>query len=70
MSLTQTKSSEPRQAAAMGVDEFVRLSGICRVTVYEEIKRSGQVAGIKVIRIGTRILLPRSRVHEVFGITA
>ena len=54
----------------MGVDEFVRLSGTCRVTVYEEIKRSGQVSGIKAIRIGKRILLPRSRVHEVFGITA
>ncbi len=59
-----------RTPAAMSIEEFVDLSGTSRTTAYDEIKRSGQIAGIKAIRIGKRIILPRSRVYEVFGIEA
>ncbi len=64
-----TGQDQPRRTpAAMSVDEFVDLSGTSRTTAYDEIKRSGEIAGIKAIRIGKRIILPRSRVYEVFGI--
>ena len=59
-----------RTPAGMSVEEFVDLSGTSRTTAYDEIKRSGEIAGIKAIRIGKRIILPRSRVYEVFGIQA
>ena len=52
----------------MSVEEFVALSGTSRTTAYDEIRRTGQIAGIQAIRIGKRILLPRSRVYAVFGI--
>ena len=59
-----------RTPAAMSIEEFVALSGTSRTTAYDEIKRSGEIAGIRAIRIGKRILLSRSRVYEVFGIQA
>ena len=60
----------PRPPAVMSLDEFRSFSGTSRTALYREIKETGQVAGIKAIRIGRRILLPRSRVYEIFGIQA
>ena len=53
--------SEPR---TISLDEAYPLFGVGRSTIYEEAKR-GTVAGIPVIRIGRRLLLPRARVMAV-----
>ena len=64
----RNRQRNSKAPAAMSVAEFLTLTGAKRGTTYKEIVEKGEVAGIKVVRIGRRILLPRSLVYEKFGV--
>lgn len=55
-------------AATVTVTEAAELLGISRNTAYEEAK-TGELAGVPVIRVGRRLLIPRARLLDVLGIT-
>lgn len=49
-----------RQAAA--------LLGIGKSSAYRQIEREGQLAGVPVVRVGHRLVIPRAKLHEALGI--
>lgn len=48
------------------IQEFCLRAGVNRSTGYAEAK-TGSIAGIPVIKIGTRMVLPRRAVDALFG---
>lgn len=54
-------------AATLTIPEAAELIGVSRNTAYEEAK-SGELAGVPVIRVGRRLLIPRARLLDVLGL--
>jgi hypothetical protein len=50
------------------VPEAARLLGIGRNLAYEIASRDGEIAGVPVIRVGRRLLIPLARLLEVLGL--
>ena len=55
-------------SATLTVTEAANLLGISRNTAYDVVRRDGELAGVPVIRVGRRLLLPRTRLLIVFGL--
>ncbi len=53
-----------RSPRTMTIEEVAAELGISRGTAYEE-ARSGNIAGIPVLRIGRRLIVPKSAVDRV-----
>ena len=49
------------------IDEAARWLGISRGSAYEA-ARSGEIAGVVVIRVGRRLLVPRAPLLELLGV--
>lgn len=67
---TSGRVHEPVQAArlVLTVEETARdVLGISPWLAYEEIKRTGQLAGIKPLRVGRRLLIPRAALERVLA---
>ena len=47
------------------VEDACRRLGISRATGYGEIQRTGQLAGIPVVRVGRRVLIPTAALDRV-----
>lgn len=45
--------------ATLTIDEAAQALGIGRTLIYEEVRRTGQLAGVRVLRVGKRWLVPR-----------
>lgn len=54
--------------ATFTIPEAAELIGVSRNTAYEEAK-TGELAGVPVIRVGRRLLIPRARLLDVLGLT-
>ena len=54
--------------ATISVIEAGELLGISRGSAYEA-ARTGEIAGVPVIRVGKRLLIPRQPFLEALGIT-
>ncbi len=57
-----------RLSATLTVPEAARLLGIGRNLAYEIAARDGEIAGVPVIRVGRRLLIPLARLLEVLGL--
>ena len=56
-------------SATLTIDQAARLLGCSRNTAYAA-ARSGEIAGIPVIRIGARrLVIPRAPLEELLGIS-
>ena len=57
-----------RASATLTVPEAARLLGIGRNLAYDIAARDGDIAGLPVIRVGRRLLIPLARLLEVLGL--
>ena len=57
------------QPATMTIPEAAALLGIGRNNAYETAARDGQLAGVQVIRVGRRLVIPRAPLLDVLGLT-
>jgi hypothetical protein len=62
------RSQVLRVSATVTVPEAARLLGIGRNLAYEIASRDGEIAGVPVIRVGRRLLIPLARLLEVLGL--
>ena len=57
-----------RVSATLTVPQAARLLGVGRNLAYETAARDGEIAGVPVIRVGRRLLIPLARLLEVLGL--
>ncbi len=57
-----------RASATLTIPEAAQLLGIGRNLAYEIAARDGEIAGVPVIRVGRRLLIPLARLLEVLGL--
>ncbi|MGI8514508.1 MAG: hypothetical protein ACR2NT_05085 [Acidimicrobiia bacterium] len=56
------------QPATMRVEEAAELLAVSRDLAYREIRTRGELNGIKAIRVGRRLILPRRPFMESLGL--
>ena len=54
--------------ATLNVTDAARLCGVARGVAYEQIRTTGEIAGVKVLRIGHRILVPAAPLRSALGL--
>ena len=64
---SQDRTTSPI-SATLTVPEAADLLGIGRNLAYEIAKRDGELAGVPVIRVGRRLLIPHARLLAVLGL--
>ncbi len=64
-----TRLTDPA-TITLDVSEVAELLGISRPHCYHTIAETGQVAGIAVIRVGSRIKVPAVPLRALLGITS
>jgi hypothetical protein len=64
-----TRLTDPA-TITLDVSEVAELLGISRPHCYHTIAETGNVAGIAVIRVGSRIKVPAAPLRALLGITA
>ncbi len=57
-----------RVSATLTVPEAAKLLGVGRNLAYEIVARDGELAGVPVIRVGRRLLIPQARFLAVLGL--
>lgn len=57
-----------RPSATLTVTEAAELLGVGRNLAYEIASRDGELAGVPVIRVGRRLLIPQARLLAVLGL--
>jgi excisionase family DNA binding protein len=57
-------------SATLTIPEAADLLGVGRNLAYEIATRDGELAGVPVIRVGRRLLIPQARLLAVLGLTA
>ncbi len=55
-------------SATLSISEAAALLGVGRNLAYEVASRDGELAGVPVIRIGRRLLVPHARLLAVLGL--
>lgn len=55
-------------SAAMDVAELHRLTGVGKTTIYLELEQTGEVFGVKALKIRQRWVIPRAPIEEKLGI--
>jgi len=55
--------------ATLSVDEAAEVLSIGRALAYETIAKTGELAGVRIIRVGRRIRVPRYPLMESLGLT-
>jgi hypothetical protein len=46
------------------VEEAIALIGCGRTSGYDEIRRTGALCGVRVVRVGTRVFIPRAALER------
>ena len=64
----EEESQVVRVSATLTVPQAAQLLGIGRNLAYEIAARDGEIAGVPVIRVGRRLLIPLARLLEVLGL--
>ena len=54
--------------ATVTIEEAAELLGVSRNTAYQHAARDGTLAGVPVIHVGRRKVLPRAQLLDVLGI--
>lgn len=67
MANTAGYTPEGTQSRTISVEEAARMLGVSRWAAYQEIAQTDQLAGVRVIRIGRRILIPREALDRVLS---
>jgi len=62
----QPHRTQPR--ATLTIPETAKLLGIGRNLAYELAARDGELAGVPVIRVGRRLVVPQARLLSVLGL--
>ena len=57
-----------RLSATLTIPEVAELLGVGRNLAYEIATRDGELAGVPVIRVGRRLLIPQARLLTVLGL--
>jgi len=57
------------QPATIRVEEAAELLAVSRDLAYREIRNTGELNGIRAIRVGRRLILPRRPFMESLGLT-
>lgn len=55
-------------SATLTISEAAALLGVGRNLAYEVVSRDGELAGVPVIRVGRRMLIPHARLLAVLGL--
>lgn len=55
-------------SATLTISEAAALLGVGRNLAYEVASRDGELAGVPVIRVGRRLLIPHARLLAVLGL--
>jgi Helix-turn-helix domain len=58
----------PPEPLTMSVEQAAKLLGVGRSAAYADVRATGRLAGIEVIRCGRRILVPRLRFERALGL--
>ncbi len=69
--LTDRREPAPaasRVSATLNVPEAAELLGVGRNLAYEIVARDGELAGVPVLRVGRRLLIPQARFLAVLGL--
>ena len=61
-------SEGPTVSGTMTISEAAALLGVGRTLAYEVAAREGELAGVPVIRVGRRLLIPHARLLAVLGL--
>lgn len=64
-----SKHRPGKSSATLTITEAAELLGIGRNLAYETAARDGELAGVPVIRVGRRLLVPQARLLSVLGMT-
>ncbi len=64
--IDQSLATEPAKGT-LSVEEAARLLGISRTLAFDAIRQHGELAGVRVVRIGRRILIPRAALERVLA---
>jgi hypothetical protein len=64
----QGRNRELAASATLTIPEAAALLGIGRSLAYEIATRDGELAGVPVIRVGRRLLVPHARLLAVLGL--
>ncbi len=62
-------TSTAMQPATIRVEEAAELLAVSRDLAYREIRNTGELNGIRAIRVGRRLILPRRPFMESLGLT-
>ncbi len=54
--------------ATLTVDEVARLLKVSRGVAYEQVRQTGEIAGVRVLRVGHRLLIPAAPLRSVLGL--
>ncbi|MGA7272301.1 MAG: helix-turn-helix domain-containing protein [Acidimicrobiia bacterium] len=57
-----------QSSATVTIPEAARLLGIGRNLAYEIARSEGELAGVPVLRVGRRLLIPQARLLAVLGL--
>ena len=57
-------------SATLTIPQVAELLGVSRNTAYETARRDGQLAGVAVLRVGRRILIPAAPFRAALGLDA
>ncbi len=57
-----------RNPATFTIPEAAKLLGVGRALAYEIVARDGELAGVPVIRVGRRLVIPQARFLAVLGL--
>jgi excisionase family DNA binding protein len=56
-------------AATLSIGEVAALLGVSRNSAYQE-AQSGEIAGVAVLRVGRRLLVPAEPLRQVLGLNS
>lgn len=54
--------------ATLTVEEAARLLKVSRGVAYEQVRQTGEIAGVRVLRVGHRLLIPAAPLRSVLGL--
>ncbi len=54
--------------ATLTVEEAARLLKVSRGVAYEQVRQTGEIAGVRVLRVGHRLLIPAAPFRTVLGL--
>lgn len=67
MKSNENRSDDAPTKGTLTVEEAARMLGVSRTLAYESVRQHDELAGVRVVRIGQRILIPRAALERVLN---